>query len=186
MMTIHSSKGLEFRNVYIVGLEEDLFPSQMMLSSRADLEEERRLFYVAITRAQKHLTVSYSNTRYRFGRLKPCEPSRFLTEFDPQFLNISKRQVIQPVEKANIIQKPKAFNSPVNSRPKTNYIPTADFKPSDTSNLLAGMKVEHPKFGFGIVKSMDIEGTDRKALIDFNGVEKTLILSFAKLKIHNT
>jgi DNA helicase II / ATP-dependent DNA helicase PcrA len=186
LMTIHSSKGLEFRNVYIVGLEEDLFPSQMMLSSRADLEEERRLFYVAITRAQKHLTVSYSNTRYRFGRLKPCEPSRFLTEFDPQFLNISRRQVIQPVERPNIIQKPKTFNSPVNSRPKTNYIPTADFKPSDTSNLLTGMKVEHPKFGFGIVKAMDIEGTDRKAIIDFDGVEKTLILSFAKLKIHST
>jgi DNA helicase-2/ATP-dependent DNA helicase PcrA len=186
LMTIHSSKGLEFRNVYIVGLEEDLFPSQMMLSSRADLEEERRLFYVAITRAQKHLTVSYSNTRYRFGRLKPCEPSRFLTEFDPQFLNISKRQVAQPVEKPNIIQKPKAFNSPVNSRPKLNYIPTADFKPSDTSNLLTGMKVEHPKFGFGIVKGMDIAGTDRKAIIDFNGIEKTLILSFAKLKIHNS
>ncbi|HXA01863.1 MAG TPA: UvrD-helicase domain-containing protein [Cytophagaceae bacterium] len=186
LMTIHSSKGLEFRNVYIVGLEEDLFPSQMMLSSRADLEEERRLFYVAITRAQKHLTVSYSNTRYRFGRLKPCEPSRFLTEFDSQFLNISRRQVIQPVEKPNIIQKPKAFNSPVNSRPKLNYIPTADFKPSDTSNLLTGMKVEHPKFGFGIVKAMDVAGTDRKAIIDFNGIEKTLILSFAKLKIHNS
>jgi DNA helicase II / ATP-dependent DNA helicase PcrA len=186
LMTIHSSKGLEFRNVYIVGLEEDLFPSQMMLSSRADLEEERRLFYVAITRAQKHLTVSYSNTRYRFGRLKPCEPSRFLTEFDPQFLNISKRQVAQPVEKPNIIQKPKSFNSPVNSRPKVNYIPTADFKPSDTSNLLTGMKVEHPKFGFGIVKDMDVAGTDRKAIIDFNGIEKTLILSFAKLKIHNS
>jgi DNA helicase II / ATP-dependent DNA helicase PcrA len=186
LMTIHSSKGLEFRNVYIVGLEEDLFPSQMMLSSRADLEEERRLFYVAITRAQKHLTVSYSNTRYRFGRLKPCEPSRFLTEFDPQFLNISKRQAAQPVEKVNIIQKPKAFNSPVNSRPKLNYIPSADFKPSDTSNLLTGMKVEHPKFGFGTVKAMDIAGTDRKAVIDFNGIEKTLILSFAKLKIHNS
>ena len=186
LMTIHSSKGLEFRNVYIVGLEEDLFPSQMMLSSRADLEEERRLFYVAITRAQKHLTVSYSNTRYRFGRLKPCEPSRFLTEFDPQFLNISKKQVAMPVEKPNIIQKPKAFNSPVNSRPKINYIPTADFKPSDTSNLLTGMKVEHPKFGFGVVKAMDISGTDRKAIIDFNGIEKTLILSFAKLKIHNS
>jgi DNA helicase II / ATP-dependent DNA helicase PcrA len=187
LMTIHSSKGLEFRNVYIVGLEEDLFPSQMMLSSRADLEEERRLFYVAITRAQKHLTVSYSNTRYRFGRLKPCEPSRFLTEFDPQFLNISRRQVVaQPAERPNIIQKPKTFNSPVNSRPKTNYIPSADFKPSDTSNLLAGMKVEHPKFGFGIVKAMDIAGTDRKAIIDFNGVEKTLILSFAKLRIHNS
>ncbi|HKZ36485.1 MAG TPA: UvrD-helicase domain-containing protein, partial [Chryseolinea sp.] len=78
LMTIHMAKGLEFSNVYIVGLEEDLFPSQMMLSSRADLEEERRLFYVAITRAKKRLFLSYALTRYRFGRLKNCEPSRFL------------------------------------------------------------------------------------------------------------
>jgi DNA helicase-2/ATP-dependent DNA helicase PcrA len=74
MMTIHMAKGLEFKYVYIVGLEEDLFPSQMMLTSRADLEEERRLFYVAITRAEKKLTLSYAETRYQYGRLKNCEP----------------------------------------------------------------------------------------------------------------
>jgi len=87
LMTIHSSKGLEYPYVFITGMEEDLFPSQMMLSSRADLEEERRLFYVALTRAETQLTLSYSLTRYRFGRLKSCEPSRFLKELNPVFLN---------------------------------------------------------------------------------------------------
>ncbi len=89
MMTIHSAKGLEFRNVFIVGLEEDLFPSQMMLESRQDLEEERRLFYVAITRAEQKLSFSYAESRYQWGRLKMCEPSRFLLEVDPKFLNVS-------------------------------------------------------------------------------------------------
>jgi DNA helicase-2/ATP-dependent DNA helicase PcrA len=89
MMTIHSAKGLEFRNVFIVGLEEDLFPSQMMLESRQDLEEERRLFYVAITRAEKKLSFSYAESRYQWGRLKMCEPSRFLLEVDQRFLNVN-------------------------------------------------------------------------------------------------
>src|SRR5690606_38415841 len=91
LMTIHGSKGLEFKNVYLVGMEEDLFPSQMMLSSRADLEEERRLFYVAITRAQNRVFLSYAITRYRFGRLKSCEPSRFLEEIDPNCIQISRQ-----------------------------------------------------------------------------------------------
>lgn len=188
LMTIHSAKGLEFHHVYIVGMEEDLFPSQMMLSSRADLEEERRLFYVAITRAEKSLTVSYATSRYRFGRLKNCEASRFLAEFDPSFLNIAKRSSMAQAERPNIItQKIKSkIASPVQGKPRTNYIPSPDFKPSDTSVLEAGMKVEHPKFGYGIVKAMDVSGHDRKAVIEFSGEEKTLILSFAKLRIHST
>jgi DNA helicase-2/ATP-dependent DNA helicase PcrA len=88
MMTIHSSKGLEFRYVHIVGLEENLFPSQMALNSRTELEEERRLFYVALTRAMKKLTLSFSTSRFKFGTMISCEPSRFLNEIDPQFLNI--------------------------------------------------------------------------------------------------
>lgn len=188
MMSIHQAKGLEFSHVYIVGMEEDLFPSQMMLSSRADLEEERRLFYVALTRAEKKLTLTYAETRYRFGRLKGCEPSRFLSELDPKYLNISRKSGLQ-------IDRPKVaapvakvkHTSPVGAKPKVNYIPSADFKPSDTSILAAGMKVEHPKFGFGVVKAMDISGNDRKAIIEFNNLgEKTLILSFAKLKIHSS
>jgi DNA helicase-2/ATP-dependent DNA helicase PcrA len=86
LMTIHMAKGLEYKNVYIVGMEEDLFPSQLMLSSRSELEEERRLFYVAITRAQKKLYLSYALTRYRFGRLKNCEPSRFLDDISSKFI----------------------------------------------------------------------------------------------------
>jgi DNA helicase-2/ATP-dependent DNA helicase PcrA len=189
MMSIHQAKGLEYKHVFIVGMEEDLFPSQMMLSSRADLEEERRLFYVALTRAEKKLTLTYAETRYRFGRLKGCEPSRFLTELDQKYLNISRRSA--PIEqRPKIVVAPvkaKQPTSPVGAKPKVNYIPSADFKPSDTSKLAEGMKVEHPKFGFGIVKSMDVSGNDRKATIDFNGLgEKTLILSFAKLKIHSS
>ena len=91
LMTIHMAKGLEFKHVYVVGMEEDLFPSQMMLSSRADLEEERRLFYVAVTRAKEKLFLSYALTRYRFGRLKQCEPSRFLEEIDPVYIRINKK-----------------------------------------------------------------------------------------------
>lgn len=188
LMTIHSSKGLEFRNVYLVGLEEDLFPSQMMLSSRADLEEERRLFYVAITRAEKALTFSYATSRYKFGRLKECEASRFLLEFDPKFLNISRKYKTE--EKTSIVKQliKQKVSSPVQAKQKVSYVPSADFKPSDTSLLKAGMKVEHPKFGFGVVEAMDSSGSDRKAVIKFDSEPqpKTLLLSFAKLKIHST
>ncbi len=195
LMTIHSAKGLEFKSVYIVGMEEELFPSQMMLSSRADLEEERRLFYVAITRAQSNLCLSFAATRYRFGRLKECEPSRFLNELDPQYLNISRRARPEPAatpaaattSSSHVIKAKPKTASPVLSKPKSNYIPSPDFKPSDTSQLKPGMRVEHLKFGYGTVKAMDVSGTDRKAIIDFNDHgEKTLILSFAKLKIHTT
>ncbi len=89
MMTIHSSKGLEFKHVYVVGLEENLFPSQLSLSSRQELEEERRLFYVAITRAEEKLTLSYATSRFKYGNLIPCEPSRFLEEIDPKYLDMS-------------------------------------------------------------------------------------------------
>jgi DNA helicase II / ATP-dependent DNA helicase PcrA len=191
LMTVHSSKGLEFKHVYIVGMEEDLFPSQMMLSSRAELEEERRLFYVAITRAEKKLYLCFATSRYRFGQLKNCEPSRFLGDIDQRYLLISRKFVQEEPRKREAataeIKYTKATASPVNSRPKVVHVPSADFKPSDTSRLNTGMKVEHPKFGFGIVKEMDLSGNDRKAKIEFtNFGEKTLILSFAKLRILNT
>src|SRR5690606_12535343 len=191
LMTIHMAKGLEFKYVYICGLEDDLFPSQMMLSSRADLEEERRLFYVAITRAQKRLFLSYALTRYRFGRLKNCEPSRFLDDVDPQFIKLHTRSgaiesTPPPSQYArNLINgiKKNITSTPPPAKSIT-YRPPKDFTPSDTSGLQAGMKVEHPKFGFGTVVTMDLSGADRKARINFNEVgEKTLLLSFAKLRI---
>ena len=191
MMTIHMAKGLEFPYVYVVGMEEDLFPSQMMLGSRQDLEEERRLFYVAITRAMKKLTLSYALTRYRFGRLKNCEPSRFLEDIDPSYVMINKemgsRSPVGDTEHARILLKSikrDRSRSPMPTNRST-YKAPADFAPSDTSQLTAGMKVEHPKFGFGQVKGIDDNGANRKAKVEFNDFgEKTLLLSFAKLKIH--
>lgn len=192
LMTIHSSKGLEFKNVYLVGMEEDLFPSQMMLSSRADLEEERRLFYVAVTRAEKKLYLSYALTRYRFGTLKNCEPSRFLEEVDPSCIKINKNITArEPVGSTdyvkNLVNGVKRSNSqrtqPVR---KTAHVPSPDFVPSDTSNLAEGMRIEHPKFGFGIVNKMEVEGSNKKAKVSFDHHgEKTLLLSFAKLRIVN-
>ncbi len=191
LMTIHMAKGLEFKYVYIVGLEEDLFPSQMMLSSRADLEEERRLFYVAITRAKERLFLSYALTRYRYGRLKNCEPSRFLDDVDQRFIKVSTRmgglESVPPTSQyaKNLVNGiRKTISSAPPPKKQTSYKAPADFRPSDTSGLAAGMKVEHPKFGFGTVVQMDTSGADRKARISFNEVgEKTLLLSFAKLRI---
>ncbi len=193
LMTIHMAKGLEFKYVYIVGLEEDLFPSQMMLSSRAELEEERRLFYVAITRAEKKLFISYALTRYRYGRLKNCEPSRFLDDIDSGFIKVSNRfsaYESTPAPSGNYAKTlVKGIKKTVSSSPaptKSPYRAPADFTPSDTSALQQGMKVEHPKFGYGVVTQMDTQGPDRKARIQFDNFgEKTLLLSFAKLKIHS-
>jgi DNA helicase II / ATP-dependent DNA helicase PcrA len=191
LMTIHMAKGLEFKNVYIVGLEEDLFPSQMMLSSRAELEEERRLFYVAITRAQKKLFLSYALTRYRFGRLKNCEPSRFLDDIDSKFIKVSNKfgGIDSVVPNPNFAKSfVSGIKKTVSSQPvvrPTTYKVSADFVPSNTSTLQEGMKVEHPKFGFGTVVKMEQVGAERKAKINFSDFgEKTLLLSFAKLKIH--
>lgn len=199
LMTIHMAKGLEFKYIFVVGMEEDLFPSQVMLTSRADLEEERRLFYVAITRAKAKLYLSYALNRYRFGRLKNCEPSRFLEDIDPQFIKVnrlfkgSEANNFHPVSQVQGTHSRYAKNL-VNSIRKTSgpasqnyHKPGKDFIPSDTSGLTEGMKVEHAKFGFGVVTMMDNLGANRKAKVNFeNFGEKTLLLSFAKLKIHDS
>ena len=191
LMTIHGAKGLEFPYVFIVGLEEELFPSQMMLNSRADLEEERRLFYVAITRAKSKLTLSYALNRYRFGRLKNCEPSRFLEEIDPVFLKVnskfSSNEQVSPSSSyfaKNFVRQQKATNQTKKFTAAPVHKPSEDFSPSDTSGLASGMKVEHPKFGFGSVTAIDESGSNRKAKVVFDKFgEKTLLLAFAKLRI---
>lgn len=196
LMTIHMAKGLEFKNVYIVGMEEDLFPSQMMLQSRADLEEERRLFYVAVTRAEKKLTLSYALQRYKFGRLFQCEPSRFLLEVDERYVKVPKKSSQEMFADDFLTATSKlggdkltksGFNLPKKEAPKptiTTYKPSENFKPSDTSQLKSGMKIEHPKFGLGIVEAIETNGSERKAKIVFDSCgEKTLLLSFAKLMI---
>lgn len=185
LMTIHAAKGLEFKNIFIVGLEEDLFPSQMMLQSREDLEEERRLFYVAITRAEKKLTLSYALQRYRFGHLKPCEPSRFLSEINPKYLQmVNFRQTnFQPQSFA-----PKVIIPKTNSSPAPKKLPDIatdiKFVASDPKKLAVGLAVFHAKFGKGTVLGIEISGIERRVKVEFEEVgEKTLLMSFAKLMI---
>lgn len=197
LMTIHSAKGLEFDNVFVVGLEENLFPSQMSLSSRTDLEEERRLFYVATTRAGKKLTISYATSRYRWGTLTSCEPSRFLDEIDAQYLELD----FKPQQKASgnpffdnersAWQQKETFSKPKPATvPKTTsmlpkaHVPSEGFAPSDTSKLQVGMEVEHERFGFGKVINMEGNKPDIKATIFFKDLgQKQLLLKFAKLRI---
>jgi DNA helicase-2/ATP-dependent DNA helicase PcrA len=196
LMTIHASKGLEYPVVFIVGIEENLFPSQLSLHSRADLEEERRLFYVAITRAEKKLMISYAESRYQFGRLKSCEPSRFIDELDSTYLKMAKTpgkkdtSNFRPVQKTGFVEKStSASAAQLIQKPKlnTNYqhVPSANFVQSDPMSLAAGQRVEHQKFGFGTIQKLEVNGAERKAHILFEkGVgEKTLLLSFAKLMI---
>ena len=204
LMTIHSSKGLEFPQVYVVGLEENLFPSQMSLNSRSDLEEERRLFYVAVTRAESKLTISYATSRFKFGTLISCEPSRFLDEIDAKYLELDysaktstsnnpffddERKAWSGGKQPDAFSKPKAATSaPVKTTSilAKAHVPSASFKPSDTSNLQVGMEVEHERFGFGKVLTLEGNKPDIKATIFFKEIgQKQLLLKFAKLYIIN-
>ncbi|PST81975.1 ATP-dependent DNA helicase [Pedobacter yulinensis] len=200
LMTIHSAKGLEFKNVFVVGLEENLFPSQLSLSSRTDLEEERRLFYVAITRAEKKLTLTYATSRYRWGTLTTCEPSRFINEINPRYLELDMKPAKSSLLEGNfdderrtwtsspqreVFSKPKSATAPKTTSilPKA-HIPTPGFAPDQPSAFQTGMEVEHEKFGFG--KIINLEGSlpDVKATVFFPGLgNKQLLLKFAKLMI---
>ncbi|RMG82093.1 MAG: ATP-dependent DNA helicase [Bacteroidetes bacterium] len=180
LMTIHASKGLEFPYVFIVGMEENLFPSQLSLGSRRELEEERRLFYVALTRAEKQVFLSFANNRYRYGQYMDCEPSRFLDEIDKQYLSFE-----------NIKQSPKAKQHAVSIPPKG--VPRKLVKLSQADNsivseeitkLATGMKVEHARFGIGKVLSLEGNPPNQKATVFFQHAgQKQLLLKFAKLKI---
>ena len=199
LMTIHSAKGLEFSQVFVVGLEENLFPSQLSLNSRTDLEEERRLFYVAITRAEKKLTLSYATSRYRWGSLTNCEPSRFIEEIAPQYLDLDFKVAQKPNQafffddernnwkQKDSFSKPKPATTPSfkskSILPKA-HVPSEGFSPSDTSGLQVGMEVEHERFGFGKVVHMEGNKPDLKATIFFKELgQKQLLLKFAKLRI---
>ncbi|WP_156306973.1 ATP-dependent helicase [Sphingobacterium endophyticum] len=204
LMTIHSSKGLEFPVVHIVGLEENLFPSQLSLNSRTELEEERRLFYVAVTRAEKKLHISYATSRYRWGTLNNCEPSRFLDELNPSCLDLDFKprssgmsdddfgsERVQWQRKDNntsgdVFSKPKPKVIKTTSILPKAHVPSAGFAPSDTSNLQVGMEVEHERFGFGKVINLEGNKPDIKATIFFKELgQKQLLLKFAKLRIVN-
>ena len=206
LMTIHLAKGLEFSYVYIVGMEEDLFPSAMNLDSRSGLEEERRLFYVALTRAEKRAFLSYTQSRYRWGKLNDAEPSRFIEEIDEQFLDIqvpkssyeykplvSTSIFGDPSPKKNLSQVPNTWDGKPNNAPNSAQLKKLRKiqaeTPSNSSKeeliqLPAGTKVEHQRFGKGIVVFVEGTANDKKATIKFTGVgEKKLLLRFAKLKI---
>ncbi len=199
LMTIHSSKGLEFPNVFIVGLEENLFPSQLSLNSRSELEEERRLFYVAVTRAEKMLHLSYATSRYRWGSLNNCEPSRFLDELNPACLDIDFQQravatgIDSGFQSERMAWKQKDTDTYSKPKPKVvkttsilpkAHVPSANFAPSDTSGLQMGMEVEHERFGYGKVVSLEGNRPDLKATIFFKELgQKQLLLKFAKLRI---
>ena len=179
LMTIHMAKGLEFPVVFIVGVEEDLFPSQMMISSREDLEEERRLFYVAITRAMRKLYLTYSKTRYRYGLLKDCEKSRFIKEISPVYLDFENKNINKSFV-SNVL-KEKRNLSPIK---KINKVKNISFESSQISDLKEGLYVKHPTFGKGKIINLNIDKNQNKATVKFNLVgEKTLLLNFAKLKI---
>jgi DNA helicase-2/ATP-dependent DNA helicase PcrA len=209
MMTIHAAKGLEFPYVFVVGMEENLFPSQLSINNREDLEEERRLFYVAITRAEKKLTLSYATSRFRFGSLISCEPSRFLEEMDQQFLEMPaapKRNSSFDDEPQNwggfggfgskTIYKKTTTPTPTAPAPKPvppsvpkNLTKLTNTSSSATSNtdlpdLSIGLAVEHARFGRGQVILLEGVGQNQKATIDFGAHgKKQLILKFAKLKV---
>ena len=180
LMTIHMAKGLEFPVVFIVGVEEDLFPSQMMISSREDLEEERRLFYVAITRAMKKLYLTYSSTRYRYGMLKDCEKSRFIKEISPAYLDFDNFNTNRSLV-SNVLKEKRRNLSSVK---KLSTSKSPSFKSSDIDDLIEGAKVRHQVFGLGTIEKIDNNSNQKKAIVYFKNVgEKTLLLNFAKLKI---
>ncbi len=210
LMTIHLAKGLEFSHVFIVGMEEDLFPSAMSMNTRSELEEERRLFYVALTRAEQQAYLTYTLSRYRWGKLIDAEPSRFIEEIDDKFVNITtplREQRFNPMLDASIFgnvepnkvrfAKPKSTpykKREVKKKPEKFKISTPkNLKPVGKSNssknlfdtkLTVGNVVNHQRFGRGEVIKIEGAGGDIKAEIKFeNGGIKKLLLRFAKLEI---
>jgi DNA helicase-2/ATP-dependent DNA helicase PcrA len=196
-MTIHSSKGLEFKHVFLVGLEENLFPSQMTISSREDLEEERRLFYVAVTRAEQSCTISYANSRFVFGRLESSEPSRFISEIDRSFTelettsrssggrSLKSGRVEEVVFRGGLNASRFPASRNLRSLDEVQKSSTSDSSAtSNLSQLKVGYNVSHELFGKGKVTQITGSGDDKKAVVFFPKVgSKTLLMRFAKLEI---
>ena len=208
LMTIHLAKGLEFPTVFVVGMEEDLFPSAMSMSTRSELEEERRLFYVAITRAEHQAYLTYAQSRYRWGKLTDCDPSRFIEEIDAQYLEyltpeestyrfkpLIDNDIFGDIDKSKLrLAKPVSGIAPkyiTDAQPKSD-LNIRKLKPVGNSNqanlfdgkLTVGNIVMHERFGKGEIIDMEGAGADRKAEIKFEvGGVKKLLLRFAKLDI---
>jgi len=194
VMTVHSSKGLEFDVVYIVGMEETLFPSQMSIMSEHDVEEERRLFYVALTRARKNVFLSYAGTRFRWGEYSNPRPSRFIREIDPRFLEFAgnknakfSHNPFTPRQTKPVFNfGPTKFSTslkPVNEQNDVETVHTPSL-PDDAEKIKPGITVEHSRFGLGKVLAINGSGANAKVTIHFGeDGQKTLVLKFAKLRI---
>jgi len=197
LMTVHSAKGLEFPYVFIVGLEENLFPSQMSTGTRSELEEERRLFYVALTRAEKKAYLSYALTRYKWGNLIYCEPSRFLEEIDSSFISTPPSKESFSPSGSDSRQVKRLTKTPTRATPSINPAPNRKLvrmsesgsrpnlgRAQGPSDLSPGMEVEHQRFGKGKVIRVEGNPESRKATINFEGKgEKQLLLKFAQLTV---
>jgi DNA helicase-2/ATP-dependent DNA helicase PcrA len=189
LMTIHASKGLEFPCVFLVGLEENIFPSSMSMYDKEDLEEERRLFYVAITRAKEKLWISNANNRYRFGSLVQNDPSRFLDELPAELTDLSL--TAKQKSRSTVFSKSTPASSAAEIQQKktpapANFVHTvsANFKADAPSSFEQGMRVEHERFGFGTIVSLEGPAANKIAVIDFSGAgSKKIMLNYAKLKI---
>ncbi|MDL2314892.1 UvrD-helicase domain-containing protein [Bacteroidales bacterium OttesenSCG-928-C19] len=185
MMTIHAAKGLEFPYVYVVGLEENLFPSAMCLGDRRQLEEERRLFYVAVTRAEKKLTLSYAQTRYQYGSASYQEPSRFLEDVNEAFIEmpVAPKRFTQKETREEYVPLKKNLD-PIKLKKIAAIANQPQAMPADTSTIKEGMTVMHDKFGQGKVIAIEGDDANKKATVFFDGFgQKVLILRFAKLKV---
>ena len=206
LMTVHAAQGLEFSNVFIVGVEEELFPSAMSSSSLNEIEEERRLLYVAITRAKNFCMLSYASSRFKNGQTKTCSPSRFIRDIDTQYLNLSSGSSIE--EKTSFVNPLDNYRSSFHSATKTYRSESRNLKPiketrnyssapqrssssatssndiHDVGSLSEGMIIEHQRFGTGKITTIDTSSTDARIIVEFaNTGTKTLLLKFARFKI---
>lgn len=187
LMTIHAAKGLEFPYVFVAGMEENLFPSMMALNSRSEIEEERRLFYVALTRAEKQVTLSYAETRYRWGNMTMNEPSRFLEDIDETYLEKTTRRVVQKSSPGMpLMTKAPVFNKKPLTKIEKNTAQVNDEPAAPPELIQPGVHVEHERFGRGKVISVEGTGPNIKATVFFAAAgQKQLLLKFAKLRLVN-
>lgn len=195
LMTIHSSKGLEFPHVYLVGVEENLFPSQMSLNTRSELEEERRLFYVAVTRAEKTCTISYAASRFVFGSLTSSEPSRFISEINKEYVSFenpynSGRSLGRSLSGNTTSESGfsgglnKRYEQPRNLRSISEATSGGTNLNKGNEQLKVGYNVLHERFGKGKIIKIEGDGAEKKAVIFFpQEGSKTLLLKFAKLEV---
>ncbi len=208
MMTVHASKGLEFRYVFVVGMEEDLFPSMMAKETPRGLEEERRLFYVALTRAEEKCFLSYASSRYKHGKTEMCSPSRFLKEIDANFIDLSSQQSLKnfsnsaaqdfarrnkpeqssrpsvsPAPSMRRLQPLGSSSQTTTSTPSPSPMPSAGTS-AGSGQLRVGATIKHERFGIGEVSNLEGVGDNQKATVNFKNVgQKQLLLKFARFEI---